>query len=91
MSIVAEKKNHNGLSGKYNFHSLDNNIPAFVRVGGYVPGLEGKNHYLVYIREEGLKNHWYIQPDEYFLEKQGGGYLGVCTTGTYFSGMSYTV
>ena len=82
MSIVSEKQNRNALSGKYNFHSMDNNIPAFIRDGGNIPGLEGKNHYLVY--KEASK-HWYIQPDEFFLENKGGGYLRITTTGTYFS------
>ena len=80
MSIVAQNKDLNGLSGKYIFVSMEYNSPAFIREGGRISGVSGKNHYLVFTRKEGLKN-WCIQPEEFFLAKKTGGYLKICTTG----------
>ena len=85
MSIVAQKKTHNGLSGKYtgifsNFHSLKKNVPAFIREGGKLPNVGGNNHYLVY--HEASKS-WYIQPDLHFLIGHGGGFFRIQTSGKH--------
>ena len=89
MSIVAKKKSHNALSGKYTgiyltgtFHSQKKNIPAFIREGGKLPNVGGNNHYLVY--HEASKS-WYIQADVHFSIAQGGGYFRIKTTGKHNS------
>ena len=79
MSIVAQDKIFNGLSGKYNFHSMKNNKPAFIREGGKVPGLVDKNHYLAWSHE-----FWFFQQEAWFLEGESGGYLCIRTPGKYF-------
>ena len=71
MSIVAQNKDHNGLSGKYSFHSMVNNKPGFIHEGGPLPGVKGKNHYLV--NRKNPVAAWYIQSDEFFLEGKAGG------------------
>ena len=82
MSIVAQDKILNGLSGKYNFHSMKNNKPAFIREGGKLPGLVGENNYLAWSHE-----FWFFQPEAWFLEGESGefgGYLCIRTPGKYF-------
>ena len=81
MSITAQNKNNNGLSGKYNFHSMVNNKPAFIHEGGTIPGLRGKNHYLVNRKTQGVA--WYIQSDEFFLEGKPGGFFTNLSSGKY--------
>ena len=78
MSIVAQRKKFNGLSGKYIFHSMVHNKPAFIREDE-APGVKGKNHYLVWHSER-----WYIQSDELFLKGKCGGYFCIYTSGKYF-------
>ena len=73
MSIVAKKKTHNALSGKY---VGGNSI--FIREGGKLPNVGGNNHYLVY--HEASKS-WYIQPDLQFSLGHGGGYFRILTSG----------
>ena len=79
VSIVAEIKIRNGLSGKYNFHSMKDNKPAFIREGGKISGLSGENHYLAFYEE---KKSWYIQTDDYFLKGEGG-FLKNISSGKY--------
>ena len=78
MSIVAQNKNFNGLSGKYILYSLKKNIPAFIRDGGKLPFVGGNSHYLVY--HEASKS-WYIQPDLQFSRGDGGGYFHIRASG----------
>jgi len=79
VSIEAQNENYNVLSGKYNFHSLRNNKPAFIREGGYVPGVIGQNFYLVYCG--GKINAWHIQSDGWFLGGNAGGFFRIYTSG----------
>ena len=67
MSIVAQNKIFNGLSGKYNFHSTKNNQPAFIREGGEISGVAGKSHYLV----RGETKFWFIQEERCLWESRG--------------------
>ena len=80
MSIVAEMKTHNKLSGKYNFHSMKNNKPAFIRAGGEISGLSGENHYLTFYE---ASKSWYIQSDEWFLLGRGGGFFTNKSSGMF--------
>ena len=80
MSIVAEMKTHNKLSGKYNFHSMKNNKPAFIREGGKISGFPGENHYLVF--HEASKT-WNITTDDYFSKGQGGGFFSINSSGKF--------
>ena len=88
VSIVAQNRIHNGLSGKYNFHSMINNKPAFVHEGGIIPGLRGKNHYLVN-RKTNSTTRWYIQSDKLFLGDIAGGYFQIITSGKYVLNCSF--
>ena len=58
---------------------MKNNKPAFIREGGEVPGVNGKNHYLVWYDE-----FWCIQKDVRFLKDEGGGYFCICSSGKFF-------
>ena len=78
MSIVAERKIRNSLSGKYNFHSMKNNIPAFMREGGKISGIMGENYYLVF--HEPWKT-WHITENDQFSKGQGGGYFANISSG----------
>ena len=80
MSIVAKNETYNGLSGKYNFHSLKNNTPAFIREGGKLSGLDGENHYLTFHEET---KSWYIQIDKWFLIGRGGGFFSNESSGMF--------
>ena len=64
ISIDAEKKCRNVLSGQYNFHSLYKNIPAYIREGGRVPKVKGEHFYFAYIPDNIDK--WHIQNDGNF-------------------------
>ena len=79
ISIDAQLKGRNVLSGKYNFHSLYKNIPAYVREG--VPN--ATKYYLVYYSDNSGK--WYFQNGEEFCflkpESMGGGYFCLQTKG----------
>ena len=56
---------------------MEANVPTFIREGGQISGVGGKTHYLVF------RKAWYIQPDDWFLEGKGGGYLCYRTSGKY--------
>ena len=76
ISIDAHLNPKNALTGKYNFHSLHKNIPAYVREGGTVPKVAGAKYYLVHYPN---LRKWYFQNDgDYcFLRpgSKGGGYM----------------
>ena len=62
ISIACEgDKSFNDLSGKYNFHSIKNNVPAFLREGGPLESFEEHPYYLVHT---GTK--WCIQSSRSF-------------------------
>ena len=76
-------KHLNGLSGKYRFHSLYKNTPAYIREGGKVPNLAGEKFYLVYYPDD--VSEWYFHDDgeSCFLkpERAIGGYMCLKTKG----------
>ena len=80
MSIVAEIKIRNGLSGKYNFHSMKDNKPAFIREGGKISGLSSENYYLAF--HEASKT-WNITQDDWFSKAEGGGIFANISSGKY--------
>ena len=80
MSIVAQNKIFNGLSGKYMFKSMKNNKPAFIREGGKIPQVAGENHFLAYYD---AWNTWYIQTDSRFSGPKPGGWFRYTTTGMF--------
>ena len=82
MSIVAKNETYNGLSGKYNFHSLKNNTPAFIREGGELSGLNGENHYLAFHEKS---KSWNIQSDEWFSIGKGGGFFTNDSSGIFWT------
>ena len=59
---------------------MRDNKPAFIREGGEVSGMVGKNHYLVFY--ESYKT-WFIQNDKWFLEGRAGGYFSNQSIGKY--------
>ena len=63
------------LSGKYNFHSMKNNKPAYISQG---VGFKGIYHYLVW-----YDKCWYIQDGEWFFEGKPGGYFYISASGKY--------
>ena len=68
ISIDATYSNHNKKSGKFEFHSIIHNAPAF----------RNDNHdYLTY---DGHK--WYIMSEGRFLDGNSGGWFRIETTGT---------
>ena len=68
-----------GLSGKYNFHSLQDRVSVFIRDGEKIDGLNNLHPY--YLTYHQLKHEWYIQPSEYFEEGKAGGFLMLESTG----------
>ena len=81
VSIVAQNTIFNGLSGKYIFKSMKNNKPAFIRAGGELPQVTGKNYFLAHY--DALYKAWYIQNERNFSGGQIGGFLRNKTTGMF--------
>ena len=57
---------------------MKNNVPAFIREGGEVSGVGGKNHYLAYYE---TTKYWFIQSDKFFLENRG--FISISSSGKY--------
>ena len=60
VAVKPEKKTTT-FSGKYYFHSLYNNVGAYIREPGLVSGYSSKQFFLVY---ETLHETWYITNDD---------------------------
>ena len=67
------------LTGKFDFHSIKNNAPAFVREEEKLEGLESEAYYLVFV-DDG----WYFQDGEYFEDDDAGGWMMLSTEGLIF-------
>lgn len=78
--MEAQVKFRDSLSGKYYFHSLHENVGAYIREPGpCLFGLNERQFFLVY-----GKGCWYITDDEEgfcFLFGEGGGYFKLSTKG----------
>ena len=80
MSIVAEQDYLNALSGKYVFHVIKNNQPAYIREDGHPASFSRKRHYLVYNTYNNT-TEWNIQSDPFFMEGKAGGIFRNATSG----------
>lgn len=83
ISILTEHPEKNKLSGKYNFHSIQNNAAVFVTDGTKIEKLSGPYpYYLAY--NNGI---WNLQDSDYFEEikgkGEGGGWLKLSTKGFF--------
>ena len=83
ISIASELPDVNKLSGKYDFHSLENNTAVFVRNGAKIEELDGRNpYYMVY---NNVQQIWTLTDADYFEEikakGEGGGWLALHTKG----------
>ena len=75
----AVVKTREGFSGQYYFHSLHNNVAAYIREPGAVSGYKLRQFYLAY-----HNGSWFITDDEQkfcFLWGNGGGYFTLETKG----------
>ena len=75
ISIVCEDVDFNNLSGKYNFHSINNNAAVYMRDGEKIKKFDPHPYYLAY-----QGGFWVIQDSESF-DSQGGSWLKLKTKG----------
>ena len=77
--MESEVSDFHRLEGRFNFHSIQNNTPVFVRDGGKVATFNPHPYYLIY-------NHdgWYIQDASFFDKKKVGGWTKLSTTGLFY-------
>ena len=68
--IESDFSDHYVLSGLFNFYTIRNNAPAFVRDGGKLPTFEPHPYYLVF-----SGTCWTIQDSEFFNDETDGGYM----------------
>ena len=74
--VETENSNKHLLNGKFNFDSIRNNAPVFIRDGGKVPTFDPHPYYLA-CYEDG----WYMQDADFFGDNKPGGWLSLSTKG----------
>ena len=76
VSIQNADTDYNDLSGKYFFHSVKNNAPAFVREEGQLENFDFHPYYLAF-----YSGSWFIQGTDSFDNNRSEGWIFIDTKG----------
>ena len=76
--MESEVAEFHRLSGQFNFHSIQNNAPVFIRDGGKIDTFDAPPYYLVY--DIGA---WLFKDADMFGDEawKNGGYMKLTTAG----------